>query len=76
MRHLLDVNVLIALVDPTHVANERAGDWFAENCRNGWATCPITQNAVIRIVGNPAYPNSPASTSTVAFPRWRTRYAR
>jgi len=28
-RYLLDVNVLVALIDPAHVQHDRAHDWFA-----------------------------------------------
>lgn len=66
MSYLLDVNVLIALIDPLHVANDRAGSWITSEGLHGWATCPIVQNGVIRIVGNPNYPNSPGGTSVVA----------
>lgn len=52
---LLDVNVLIALFDPDHVNHEAAHTWFARNREHGWATCPITENAVVRILSNPAY---------------------
>lgn len=58
---LLDVNVLIALIDPTHVQHDRAHDWFAATGKAAWATCPITENGVLRIVGHPRYPNSPGS---------------
>ncbi len=50
---LLDVNVLIALFDPTHVHHEPAHDWFADHRSRGWATCPFTQNAFIRILSRP-----------------------
>jgi len=63
---LLDVNVLIALIDPTHVSHDAAHVWFARESRKGWATCPITENGVIRIVGHPNYPNTPGSPSIVA----------
>lgn len=66
MIHLLDVNVLIALIDPGHVAHDDAHLWFAATGQAGWATCPITENGVIRIVGNPRYPNSPGSPAIVA----------
>lgn len=66
MTFLLDVNVLIALIDPAHVAHDDAHAWFAEKGRLDWATCPITENGVIRIVGNPKYPNSPGSPGAVA----------
>ncbi|MEZ2127654.1 MULTISPECIES: TA system VapC family ribonuclease toxin [unclassified Sinorhizobium] len=65
MTFLLDVNVLIALIDPGHVAHDDAHEWFAAMGQTAWATCPITENGVIRIVGNPKYPNSPGSPSLV-----------
>lgn len=66
MTFLLDVNVLIALIDPGHVAHDDAHIWFASTGAAAWATCPITENGVIRIVGNPRYPNSPGSPAVVA----------
>jgi uncharacterized protein len=63
---LLDVNVLIALIDPGHVAHDDAHGWFEATGSAAWATCPITENGVIRIVGNPRYPNSPGSPAAVA----------
>ena len=56
---LLDVNVLIALMDPQHVHHEPSHRWFQAHGAHGWATCPLTQNALLRILGNPRYPNSP-----------------
>ena len=63
---LLDVNVLIALLDRRHVHHEPAHAWFAAEQAKGWATCPLTQNAVLRIVGQPRYPNSPGPPAAVA----------
>jgi len=63
---LLDVNLLIALIDPTHVSHDAAHRWFDAEGKDAWATCPITENGVIRIVGNPNYPNTPGSTAVVA----------
>lgn len=63
---LLDVNVLIALLDPRHVHHEQAHGWFAASQALGWATCPLTQNAVLRILGQPRYPNSPGPPAVVA----------
>jgi toxin-antitoxin system PIN domain toxin len=65
-RYLLDVNVLIALIDPAHVQHDRAHDWFAAKGRKAWATCPVTENGVLRIVGHPRYPNSPGTPAAVA----------
>ena len=66
IRYLLDVNVLIALVDPAHVQHEVAHEWFGRVGRKSFATCPITENGLLRIVGHPKYPNSPGPPSTVA----------
>jgi uncharacterized protein len=51
---LLDVNVLVALFHPEHVHHDVAHDWFADHRREGWATCPITENGFIRVVLNQA----------------------
>jgi toxin-antitoxin system PIN domain toxin len=64
--YLLDVNVLIALIDPAHVAHDDAHHWFQTVGHEAWATSPITENGVIRIVGNPKYPSSPGSPVAVA----------
>jgi toxin-antitoxin system PIN domain toxin len=65
-RFLLDINVLIALIDPAHVQHDRAHEWFASRGQKAWATCPLTENGVLRIVGHPRYPNSPGSPAVVA----------
>ena len=64
--YLRDVNVLIALVDPAHVQHESAHHWFGEVQPVALATCPITKNGLLRIVGQPKYPDSPAPPSLVA----------
>jgi len=64
--YLLDVNVLIALIDPAHVQHDAAHAWFAATGHHDWATCPLTENGVLRIVGHPRYPNSPGNPSAVA----------
>lgn len=55
MRALLDINVIIALLDPDHVFHERAHDWWGEHAATGWASCPLSENGVVRIMSNPAY---------------------
>lgn len=57
MRALLDVNVLIALLDADHASHDSAIDWFTKHAREGWASCPISQNGCIRIMSNAGYPN-------------------
>jgi toxin-antitoxin system PIN domain toxin len=63
---LLDVNVLIALIDPNHISHDTAHDWFEDEGSQSWATCPLTENGVMRIVGHPKYPNAQGSPVIVA----------
>jgi hypothetical protein len=46
---LLDANVLIALVVEDHVHHQHAEKWFKESGA-GFATCPITQGSLIRLL--------------------------
>jgi toxin-antitoxin system PIN domain toxin len=55
--HLLDVNVVIALIDPLHVHHDRAHRWFASRGDQPWHTCPLVQNGAVRVVSHPNYPN-------------------
>ena len=66
MIHLLDVNVLIALLDVRHVAHEAAHDWFGQWSKQGWATCPITQNGFLRIAGAKYYAPNPLPVSQLS----------
>jgi toxin-antitoxin system PIN domain toxin len=52
---LLDVNVLVAFFDPDHVHHEASHDWFGRHRPDGWATCPLTENGLVRVLSNPAY---------------------
>jgi len=64
MPHLLDVNVLIAVGDAGHSHAGVALRYFEEIAvRDGWATCPLTENAFVRILGSPNYPNGPGATN-------------
>jgi toxin-antitoxin system PIN domain toxin len=55
---LLDVNVLVALFDPDHVHHEAAHRWFGAHRASGWATCPLTENGLVRILSNMSYSGS------------------
>lgn len=57
MRALLDVNLLIALLDRQHVHHDGAHAWWAANQSHGWASSPITQNGMLRVLTQPRYPN-------------------
>ena len=39
-RYLLDVNVLIALIDPAHVRHDQAHEWFAAEGQRAWQPVP------------------------------------
>lgn len=74
--YLLDANVLIAMGDSSHVHHGRAQQWFHAQPGRAWVTCPLTENAFLRIISAPAYPGNigdPAVVRTVlnhmcAFP--------
>jgi uncharacterized protein len=53
--YLLDTNLLIALLWPSHDRHDLALKWFTRHRAKGWATCPFTQAGFVRIVSNPAF---------------------
>ena len=53
---LLDVNALVALFDPEHVHHTAVHAWFSEDRHLGWATCPLTENGLVRVLSNPKDP--------------------
>ena len=65
MAALLDVNALIALVDEDHVRHEAMRRWFRSHAIHGWATCPLTENGMVRVLSQPTYPNGQPSPADV-----------
>jgi toxin-antitoxin system PIN domain toxin len=64
MIQLLDANALIALGDANHPHREAALRFFKESATvAGWATCPLTENAFLRILGGSGYPDGPGTPS-------------
>ena len=55
---LLVTIVLIVLLDQCHLLHQPATLWLEGQLAHGWATCPITENGVVRIMVQPAYPNA------------------
>ena len=53
-RYLLDVNVLLALLWPPFESHEAAHAWFVKSGRHAWATNPLTQLGVVRLLTNPS----------------------
>ena len=72
MRSLLDVNVVIALLDPDHAFHERAHAWWATQAKSGWASCPIVENGVVRIMAHSAYSQGARFTPGDLISRLRT----
>ena len=52
---LLDINILTALLWPTHEHHDVAHRWFGGRGDAHWATCSLTQLGFVRIVSNPAF---------------------
>jgi len=52
---LLDANVLVAAAWPTHQAHTKVQRWLSRHAAEGWATCPLTESAFVRILSNPAF---------------------
>src|SRR3990170_8725955 len=55
LRSLLDVNLIVALLDSKHAFHKRSHSWWASSEKLGWASCPLTENAVVRIMSHPNY---------------------
>ncbi len=64
-RYLLDVNAVLALLDPRHVFHEAAHAWVESTPGTLWLTCPLVQNGVIRVAAHPSYPNGFGTASAV-----------
>ncbi len=68
--HLLDGNVLVALVVPEHVHHEPARSWFL--CSGAFATCPTVQGTLLRLLlrqGSGAAQARAALEAVVRHPR-------
>ena len=57
--YLLDVSVLIARADSQHPFHIKVYEWMRDHA-SGWATCPITENGMLRILGHVNYPGGGA----------------
>ena len=71
MTTLLDANVLIALVVTDHVHHDAAEEWF-ERSTDHFATCPITQGRLLRLLIREGQP----AASAVALLRGVTEHER
>ena len=63
---LLDVNVLVALFWASHAQHPAAMKWFALNAKDGWATCPLTEAGLVRVLSNPkAHSMAPSASRAI-----------
>jgi toxin-antitoxin system PIN domain toxin len=60
---LLDLNILTALLWPSHEHHEAAHRWFGARRKAHWATCALTQLGLIRLVSNPKFSRDALSPS-------------
>ena len=62
-RQLVDVNVLLALLWPRHESHDAAHGWFAKSGHRAWATNPLIQLGVLRLLTNPAVTQGAVSSA-------------
>jgi uncharacterized protein len=55
-RHLLDINVLVAIFDPGHVHHRLAARWFGSSGLK-WGLCAFSEAGFLRVSTNPAAGN-------------------
>lgn len=64
-RYLLDVNALLALMDPSHIHHEPFHEWLEHKGKVTLLLCSHVENGVIRVASNPAYKNWLGSAAQV-----------
>jgi len=74
VRALLDINVILALIDFDHVFHAQAHVWWGTAKRDGWASCPLTENGVVRIMSQPGYA-APDRYSAADVVKWLNEFA-
>ncbi len=65
MRYLYDANLITALTHRDHSDHPRAVAWLRSKSNPPWASCEITQNALVRLSANPhvvSIPQDPLTT--------------
>lgn len=67
MTVLLDANVLIALVVADHVHHDAAEAWLGGAADRRFATCPITEGSLVRLLVREGQPADAAKAVLVAL---------
>jgi toxin-antitoxin system PIN domain toxin len=63
IRHLLDVNVLVALFDPGHTHHQVVARWFSSKDLQ-WGLCAFSEAGFLRVSTNPAGGNRTVEQAT------------
>lgn len=64
-RFLLDVNALLALLDPMHIHHDAAHRWYEKRSPLRMMICSHVINGVIRVASQPKYPNCLGTSARV-----------
>lgn len=67
MRSLLDINVVIALLDPEHALHPAAHRFWETSRSLRWASCPLVENGIVRILTGASYPGKAAYSNEHVF---------
>lgn len=67
MRSLLDINVVIALLDPEHSLHSKAHAFWEDPGSRVWASCPLVENGIVRILTGSTYPGAAAFSNESVF---------
>ncbi len=59
------MNALVALIDPLHVHHDSIHRWFEGRDPRAWATCPLVENGLVRVLSQPSYPSGRRSPAEV-----------
>ena len=59
MGHLLDANILVAILDTEHIHHGLCRSWFESTGHRLWHTCPTTENGAVRGLCGARYPGTP-----------------
>jgi toxin-antitoxin system PIN domain toxin len=57
--NLLDLNVLIALLEPGHEHHQKVQNWFNSSRRGIFCVCPLTETGFVRLTANPSFRPGP-----------------
>ncbi|HKN21348.1 MAG TPA: TA system VapC family ribonuclease toxin [Terracidiphilus sp.] len=64
---MLDVNVLIALLEPGHNFYPMALRWFMSSGKDDWGICPLTEIGFVRITTNPSFFPGPRTRDEATY---------